>query len=289
MRNYKNWLSGYARYTRHSESPDLFHFWTGVFTIAGALRRQVWIDQRHFQWTPNFYIIFVAPPGVVAKSTSIRIGTKLLEQVEGIHFGPKSMTWQGLTDALVEANELVPFPDEYRAMSCLTCSVTELGTFLRPEDKVMVDVLVDIWDGQMETWRRRTKSVEGRVTVENPWINVIGCTTPAWLRDNFPESMVGGGLTSRIVFIYGEEKRSLIPYPADLYKLEEFAEEERKLVEDLRVISQLKGEYILTPTAKAWGYKWYEHHWTKRPEHMISDRYGGYIARKQTHIHKLAM
>ncbi|KKK66944.1 hypothetical protein LCGC14_2958990, partial [marine sediment metagenome] len=82
-RNYDNWLSGYAEYTKHSESPDLFHFWTGVFTIAGALRRQVWIDQRYFQWTPNFYIVLVGPAGIAAKSTSLRLGTSLLRRVEG--------------------------------------------------------------------------------------------------------------------------------------------------------------------------------------------------------------
>ena len=61
------------------------------------------------------------------------------------------------------------------------------------------------------------------------------------------------------------------------------------MVEDLCQIAELKGEYFLTPTAKEWGKEWYEHHWKHRPEHMISDRYGGYIATKQTHIHKLAM
>jgi len=196
---------GYAEYTKHSESPDLFHFWTGVFTIAGALRRQVWIDQRYFHWTPNFYIVLVGPAGVAAKSTSLRLGTNLLRFVDGIKFGPKSMTWQALTHALEEAFGLVPFPNgDLYPMSCITCSITELGTFLRPEDKVMMDVLVDLWDGQLEPWDRRTVYKEGQVLIENPWINIMGCTTPAWLRDNMPEAMIGGGLIRRIVFVYGE-------------------------------------------------------------------------------------
>jgi len=292
-RHFLNWLTGYGEYTKHSESPDLFHFWTGVFTIAGALRRQVWIDQRYFQWTPNFYIVLVGPAGIAAKSTSLRLGTSLLRQVEGIKFGPKSMTWQALTHALEEAYDLVPMgdaiTDDLVPMSCITCSINELGTFLRPEDKVMMDVLVDLWDGQQEVWDRRTVYKEGQVTIENPWINVMGCTTPTWLRDNIPEAMIGGGLVSRIVFIYGDEKRHLVPYPSELQGLEEFVEIGKRLVDDLSTISQLKGEYHLTPTAKKWGVRWYAAHWEKKPEHMVSERYGGYIARKQTHIHKLAM
>ena len=81
-RNFPNWLQGYLEYTKASESPTPFHFWTGVSTIAGALRRRVWIDQRYFQWTPNFYIVLVGPAGVAAKSTSLRSGMKLLEKLK---------------------------------------------------------------------------------------------------------------------------------------------------------------------------------------------------------------
>ena len=289
-RNHSNWLVGYAHYTRHSESPDLFHFWTAVFTIAGALRRQVWIHQRYFQWTPNFYIVLVGPAGIAAKSTSLRMGTKLLRQVPGIKFGPKSMTWQALTHSLEDAYQAIPFPNgDFLPMSCITCSVTELGTFLRPEDKIMIDVLVDLWDGQEEPWERRTVYKEGQVKIENPWINMMGCTTPSWIRDNMPESMIGGGLVRMIVFVYGDKKRQLVPYPADLHNAQEFEDEGARLVEDLCIISEMKGEYSLTPTAKTWGINWYIEHWSKRPDHMVSDRYEGYLATKQTHIHKLGM
>jgi hypothetical protein len=117
----------------------------------------------------------------------------------------------------------------------------------------------------------------------------MGCTTPAWLKDNFTEAMVGGGLTSRIVFVYASEKRKFVAYPADEFPYAQFQEEGKKLVEDLNIISLLVGEYELTKEAKTWGKAWYEDHWRKRPEHMVSERYGGYIARKQTHIHKLAI
>lgn len=289
-RIHSNWLEAYYHYTSQSESPDLFHFWTAVSTIAGALRRQVWINERFFQWTPNFYIIMVGPAGVVSKSTSARIGMRLLSQVEGVVFGPKSMTWQGLTLALSEAQRMVPFGMEgdFLNMSCITCVVTELGTFLRPADKEMIDVLVDLWDSELETWTRKLKS-SADTRIENPWINVIACTTPSWLRDNFPESMIGGGFTSRIVWVYGDKKRHLVPYLSDVIEPIEFKENEKKLVEDLRLIAELKGEYTLTPEAKAWGKIWYVNHNKARPRHMASERYGGYVARKQAHIHKLAI
>lgn len=284
-----NWIVGYTEYTEKSESPDAFHFWTAVFTIAGALRRQVWIEQRYFQWTPNFYIVLVGPPGIATKSTSVRIGVKLLEQVPGVNLGPQSITWQSLTKSLSESVELIKMPDEkYHPMSCISIPVGELGTFLQPDDRVLVDVLVSLWDGQQEIWGRSTKT-QGTDKIENPWINVIGATTPSWLRDNFSETMITGGLTSRVIFVFGDVKRHLVAYPADVVDEKEHAEHSKILVHDLVEISQMRGEMYLTSEAKEWGEIWYKKHWTRRPEELVSDRFSGYIARKQTHLHKLAM
>lgn len=287
-RHFANWLRAYAEHTELSEAPKAFHFWTGVSTIAGALRRQVWIDQRFFQWTPNFYIILVGPPGVVTKSTSMRTGINLLRTLPGIAMGPQSMTWQGLTLALEESASLVPYNGEFLPMSCITCDVSELGTFLRTEDPRMMDVLVDLWDGQLAKWEHKLRTSEG-ATLQNPWINILGCTTPTWIRKNIPEDMVGGGLISRVLFVYGDQKRHLVPYPADVLEDAAYKERECRLAEDLKAIGSMVGEYQISPAAKAWGSAWYEEHWTKRPEHLASERYEGYLGRKQTHMHKLAM
>lgn len=293
QRNFSNWLKSYMQYTRDSESPNEFHFWTGVATIAGALRRRVWIDMRKFQWTPNFYIVLVGPPGIVTKSTTTRIGLRLLAKVDGIRFGPQSMTWQALTLALESSVEYVEWTGEDGELhsvphSSLTISVPELGTLLHMDDSSLIDVLVSMWDGQLETWGHETKS-SGNAKVLNPWLNLIGATTPSWIQANFPEHMIGGGLASRIIFIYGDAKRHLIAYPDEMTPGSEYYEHERRLVEDLQQMALIGGPYELTDEARAWGHVWYEKLWTSRPEHMASERYSGYISRKQTHIHKLAI
>jgi hypothetical protein len=212
-RNYKNWLKAYMEYTRDSESPSTFHFWTGVSVIAGALRRRVWVDMKKFEWTPNFYIILVGPPGVAAKTTSIGMGMRLLAQIPGIKWGPESMTWQKLTRSLADSIEYLEFVNfqgqkERIAMSCNTIEVGELGTFLKTDDDALVSFLIRMWEGQRGKFRHETIT-GGAVEIDNPWLNIIAATTPAWMRDNFSESMIGGGLTSRVLFVYGDKKRSL--------------------------------------------------------------------------------
>lgn len=288
MRILQHWLKSYMEYTKHLEAPDIFHFWAGVGTIAGALRGKVFIDMGYFKWKPNFFIIYVAPPGVVAKSTTIGVGMQLLREVEGIHFGPDSATWQALTKAFTDSTEEFTLPGgELEIMSAITITASELGTFLDPQNREMIDVLVDLWDGREIPWKRSTKG-EGDFEIAHPWLNFIGCTTPAWIEGNFPEYAIGGGFTSRCVFVYGDSKRHLQAYPKQ-HMTPEFADLRKLLIQDLEDIAGIAGEYVLTEEATAWGEKWYKEHWETKHPHLRNDRFGGYIARKQTHIHKLAM
>lgn len=287
-RHLSDWIKSYMSYSSYAEAPDKMHFWVAVSTIAGALRRRVWIDQGYFQWTPNFYIIFVAPPGIVSKSTTLSIGMKLLKSIEGIKFGPDAVTWPALTQALADAKEDALMEDgTYHPMCCITIASSEFGTFLNPNDREMIDVLVSLWDGQLGVWEKRTKT-QGSDRIENPWINIAACTTPGWIAGNFPEYLIGGGFTSRCIFVFAKEKRRLVAYPASALP-SEFLSLQKDLIHDLEAISILRGAYHLTPEAIQWGTAWYERHYKDPNRELNNDRFAGYLARKQTHIHKLAM
>ena len=283
-----DWITKYLEYSQHSEAPDAFHFWTGVSVIAGALRRRVWIDMGYFQWTPNCYIIFVAPPGIVSKTTTANIGMRLLKQIETIRFGPDAITWQALTQSLAASTEeFIDTHGEVHVMSPLTIVSGEFGTFMNPSDREMVDVMVSLWDGQLGTWEKPTKT-QGSDIITNPWINLLACTTPDWIAGNFPEYMIGGGFTSRCIFVYADSKRQLVAYPSKNFT-QEIRNTEKELVRDLETISQLSGAYTLAPDALAWGEEWYENHYKEIHGQPTDKTFSGYQARKQTHIHKLAL
>lgn len=289
----KNWLKSYIEYTSTNEAPEVFNFWTGVSTIAGALRRRVWIDQKDFEWVPNFYIVLVAPPGVVTKSTTMSIGMSMLREIDGIHFGPDSGTWQAIAQSLVSAQEFVPleagnFEGDMDQMACITCAIGELGTFIDFQERKLIDALTNWWDCKRGVYEHKTVS-SGSTTVTNPWINMIGATTPAWLRENVPESAIGGGFASRVIFIFADRKRQLVPYPGLVGDRDKYKELRADLVTDLRDISNMVGEMVLTPDAVEWGIEWYTKHNESPDIRLASERLGGYRARKQTHIHKLAM
>lgn len=286
-RHFHDWLQAYVDYTSYTEAPTHMHFWSGVSAVAGALRRRVWISQFEFEWYPNFYIILVAPPGVVAKSTTADISMKLLRQVPGIKFGPDITSWPSLIEAFEESTEAFDIAQEWHVMSPLTLVSSELGNLVDPNDRKLINVLIDLWDGKTGRIKKRTKNA-GQNEIENPWINLIACTTPTWIAENVQEHMLGGGFISRCIFVFADKKRKHVPYldeaiPDNVKRTRE------KLVQDLEKISLLAGEYKISEEARRWGRSWYEQHSSAAHAHLEKERFGGYLARKQTHIHKLAI
>ena len=292
-RHHKDWINAYLEYSSHSEAPTHMRFWSAVSAVAGALQRKVWIDQAYFRWYPNFYVILVAPPGVVSKTTTAGVAMSLLRKVPGARFGPDVVTWPSLVQSFAESAEMFEASTgpggakEWNTQCAMTLESGEFGNLLDPQDKQMVDLLVSLWDGKQGEFKKETKG-SGKDKVENPWINLIACTTPSWIAGNFPEYMIGGGFTSRCIFVYAEKKAKRVAYPSRQVPAN-LGTQAFELVEDLIKISKLAGEYRMTEAAYAWGEEWYA-----RFEGMISaklhdDRFGGYIARKQTHVHKLAM
>lgn len=289
-RHFPDWIEAYMQYASYSEAPEKFHYWSAVATVAGALRRKAWIDMRYFKWFPNFFIFFVAPAGIVAKSTTADISMSLLSELPYIHIGPAATSWQALVKKLSEIQEEIAYPDgSFQAMSAITICASELGTFLDPRDRGMIDALVSLWDGKEGQWVKLTKQ-DGEEIVVNPWINIIACCTPSWIAENLTEYFSGGGFASRTIFVYAENKDKFVAYPfMEVDKNVDTDENVRKLISDLEDISSMIGAFTLTPGAIQWGTKWYKEHNTTTHPHLQSERFSGYLARKQTHIHKLAM
>jgi hypothetical protein len=234
------------------------------------------------------YLFFIAPPGIVSKSTTVDIGMNLLRKVEGIHFGPTIMTWQALVSKFVSSKE--EYFDEFgelKHMCAMTVVASELGTFFDPTNREQVDFLVSLWDSRDTPIEKLTK-ISGLETIEKPWMNLVGCTTPSWVGQNLSSYFSGGGFSSRTLYIYAETKRKFVAYPSQNI-LSTHSQLEQTLVEDLQSIATLSGDFKLTPEAVAFGTEWYEKLYTEDHPFKHDERFMHYLARKQAHVHKCAM
>ncbi len=285
-RNFPNWLHAYLDYASVTEAPRRMHAWAGVSAIAGALRRQVWIDMKRYTLYPSFYIVFVAKPGIVAKSTTLDISTDLLKQLPAIKFGPNSVTWQALVEAFADASEEFFYNGMQHPMSALTLAASELGTLLDLQNRDMINLLIEMWDGK-KSYEKLTKG-SGQELINAPWINLIAGTTPDWMSTNMTQSMIGGGLASRCIFIYAEAKDKYIAF-IDEHLDDTDQALRRTLIADLELISHLKGEFIITPEAREWERQRYEVFWKDAVLRADNKTMEGYAARKQTHLLKIGM
>ncbi|KKN23494.1 hypothetical protein LCGC14_0904290 [marine sediment metagenome] len=224
-----NWLMRYGEYTIESESPEQFHLWTGLSIIASVVRRNVWLDQGTHTLYPNMYVILVGPPGRVRKSTSIRLGRHLLLDIENIHFGADSCTREELIKSMAKISVTA-------TQAAMTIHSTELSSLIEPSGIKMIQFLTDIFDGDFK-WRYSTKH-QGKDVIHNPVLNILAATTPTWIADGLPADVVGHGFTSRVLFVYGADRRYLKPFPGPLN-----AELAKDLRLDLDHISRIEGTF----------------------------------------------
>lgn len=217
----------------------------------------------------------------------MNIAMNILRRIPDVGFGPDIVTWPKLVTAFAASAKTYEYNGEHHIHSALTLASSEFGNLVNPQDREMIDLLVKLWDSEA-VLDKQTKT-SGDDKIENPWINIIACTTPAWIAGTFPEYVISGGFTSRCVFIYAEKKDKLIAYPSKVIP-KGLKDRQTALAQDLEhIATTLVGPYKLDEAAVKWGEVWYQHHYDNPPELLSNDRFGGYLARKQTHIHKLAM
>lgn len=291
-RHFPNWLDVFVEYGGYGEAPRDAIFWTGVSCISAVLRRNVWFDMGYWSWFPNHYIVLVARPGIIGKGVTLSIGQNLLDEVPGLHIAPDSITWQSLVTTLAETREDVNFVDpatgeiEYIPTCCLTVLSSEFGTLIDMRNTDMVNMLIKMYDAEKKL-EKKTKT-SGDDIAPRPWLNMMACTTPAWIATGFDELTIQGGFTSRCLFVFADEKRVLVAYPKR-HMPPDLSVTKARLIEDLCNMSTLRGDFIMTEDAYEFGEEIYKRHWNGAAKGTDTAHLGGYWARKQAHLHKLAM
>jgi hypothetical protein len=288
-RELTDWLDNYLQYTENSESPLSYHVWCGLSVIAGALQRRVYLPWGLGRVIyPNLYVVLVGPSGRTRKGVAIGIAKDFLKKVPGITVTPESSSGrQAMIIAMKRA--LTNFQDGSDGKIKFHCAVTafseELSVFLGQRDIAYLSNLTDWYDSK-DDWEYETIG-RGKDSLQGLCLNLIGGTAPDWIQSMIPQEAVGGGFTSRIIFIVEEKKRKLVPEYTPTEAELELAE---VLQRDLERISQLSGEMSFDPLAKQLYIDWY----VKQDIDLNNDkpaindiRFRGYCERRATHLQKL--
>ena len=297
-------LEFYLNLMRDTETPMLMHAWALISAASACLTRRKWFPLGPLKVYPNQYIMLVGPPGV-RKSAAVAFGRQLVEEVDGLRFGPNNTAGraQGLissmqgtksrvdddadkafSDALASSGGNLNFGMEGLDLhsnhalnrSALYCAESELVGFLGRQMDEFITFLGDVWDcpAKHETSLKRELT-----TVHFPCLNLIGGITPMHITTYLPAQAIGQGFSSRVLMVYQDEGRKIAwPDPIDPEGLSQL----KQLMN--WIFNLPEGAFTYEPEVKEVVQQLYSY---KLPIEDI--RFSHYAQRRQSHLLKTAM
>jgi hypothetical protein len=165
-----------------------------------------------------------------------------------------------------------------------TVIASELSVFLgsKSGDDRLIQLLTKLYDS--EDILDYHTILRGKEVAHKVYMNMIGGTTPEWIKSSMPAHAIGGGFTSRIVFVYQFEPDKLIPFPKVSNGMRSLRS---NLIHDLHMIGGLRGRYELSKGAIEWYEAWYTDVFGKsnKKEGVLD----GYYGRKHDTLLKVGM
>lgn len=227
---------------------------------------------------PNMYIVLVGPAGA-RKGTAMNFSLELLDEI-GIKLASEAITREALIRQLKtsSSSHINPLTGQVLHHASLTIFSPELTVFLGYQNKQLMADLSN-WFDCPHRWEYKTKNM-GTDELIGVWVNLIGATTPGLIRETLPQVGISGGLTSRIVFVFGKDKAKKVILPSDNPEIR------RLLVNELSDINMMSGEFKVTEGFITEYGNWYM---ASSDLPMRDPRFSGYVERRATHVRKLSM
>lgn len=269
--------------TENSEPPLLYKKWVGISVLAGCLRRKCVMQWGTIPFYPNMYIVLVGPSGRCRKGTAMSQGYSFLKEM-GIAMAAESTTREALIQALKQSNDtqVDPVTNKMYLHASLTIYSQELTVFLGYNNVALMSDLTDWYDCR-SSWTYRTKH-QGTDEIIGVFVNLIGATTPELLQTALPRDAIGGGLTSRMIFVYETRKHKTVAAP---FETDEERELRILLIRDLEKICAMQGEFKVTEGFIDRWTQWYTEYDKGGPP-FDDYRFAGYFERRPNHVMKLS-
>lgn len=270
-----DWLKSYMEYTQEQESPEAFHRWTAIATLAATLGRNVFMDRGYYTLYPNIFVVLVAGSAKCRKSVSSHIGISLLKELK---MKPMIFSQKITNEALIKA--LLDSKLDNKCTGIIYAS--ELSVFMGGDaiGSGLIPTLTDLYDSP-SLWSYHTRG-RGAEILENVSLCMLAASTIDWLRTAIPATAVGGGFTSRVIFVYQERPRKANLFPRRAVGYEQLG---RDLIHDLDHMREQHGPMELTLEAMDIATKWYEGEIGR----VHDSRLEGYFGRKHDTMFKLSM
>lgn len=283
-RNLPDWIDAFMLLTENSEPPVLFRKWTAIATVASALQRKVRVDLGiSLTFYPNFYIVLVGP-SATGKGTAMKYAADIIENIPAIRLSAQATSLQALIRRMKQENltDIDTNTGQQYFHSSMTIFSNEFTVFLGYHNRELITALCDWYDCHgrwvYDTIKRDKEEVIG------VWVNLLAGTTPDNIQSSLPMEAIGGGLTSRIIFVNEEPTDKLVVLsgmgPREI-------ELQQRLINDLEQITLMSGAFryreAFLDAYTEWSYE------AKRNPPFYDPKFDGYCGRRRKHLMSLAM
>lgn len=272
-----SWIDTFVDYTDNLHNPALFRKWAAIGTIAAVLEQKVWL-QTSSRLYPNLYVGLIGHPGT-GKTRTVRAARGYLQEIPEFHIAPTSLTAASLVDALLVAKRfIIQLPDPPLEYNSMLIAVDEMGTLMSKYDDEMIAILSAFYDPDPYGQRRRGNDL--KITIKSPQLNILAGSTPSNLLKFMPEGAWDQGFTSRILFVFSDER--IIG--------DDFADHNKPLnpdlIHDLKIINTLSGKYSVSTEYRDAVNNWRALGEPPQPNHPKLLHYN---TRRRVHLYKLSI
>lgn len=276
-------LTAFCKYTEDTEIPDIFSLWVGVSSVAAVLGRDCFLDFGPFVIYPNLYIVLVAGSAKCRKSSAIGIGATLLGRMSpGVRILSQKMTPEHLIGALsgMAAKDETSIVTEAEGIVI----VDELSTLIDRNafKSGLIPILTKLYDSEDFEYGTVGRGIEH---VKNPCLSILGGSTMAWIKEAIPAVAIGGGFTSRVVFVFRDKMERAVPWPNLTRENKKRSDD---IVHDLNEVAKMRGAFGLTTNART-SYDAEYHRFRESSDFFNMPNLSGYAGRRHTTLLKVSM
>ena len=293
-------INGYFRdfynLGREGEICPRFLLFAAIACLGQVVNRKVFFQRGTVDTFPTLYpnpwIILVAPQGEGHKSSTLRMGHRILTHLPEF-CKPKILASKLTPEVLVKAISSAPISDQVKAKTrsvnflkepaIAMCYSSELSVLLGKEKYMvgMIPLLTDLYDCPDE-WKAETIG-RGDDILYNVCLTLFAASTPASMQKILPEDAFAGGFMSRILIIpmppqWDKEEPDPPPPPIEV---------RHRVIQALSTLHNVQGEMKWDDEAKEFFFTFY--HRKNIGKKKISGPVKAARERKQDHLLRIAI
>jgi hypothetical protein len=286
-------------------SPQSFIDYSWYFTVGTFLSRRVWMGDIERSFFPNLFIICVGPAGI-GKSLAVEEARRLILSVRdeaapevrlpnGLKEKPpliktcaNSTNFSSIIEEMsrsIKHSKITvngkPRPYAFTHFSFVEDELSAL--WRKQEGGEIVKMLLKLYDCKDYTYQTRMHQQE---KIVNPYSSLLCSTTPSFLAEAHGSGIFDDGFSSRCCWLFEGKARRYVAR-LELYNQQQL-EQMDVLRNRLRQLAKLSGQVIEPPDVREFVDKNYHEKIVPGLETSAGPM-RDYYARKQAHIHKLAM